>query len=256
MIQEQLHTHPLFDAHFVINPDIHWQDIDDSLEPRIPFDLLSTPEAEKCFVDHRDSLMREEHLRALRHQFAELLRETPIVPGALLKDVRMALSEHDFVNALPDSELDIIYEDYQRLLKERAKEQLLELFQERSSLFLQYCNGAIVTQEDLGEISKELMNDERWLAMDLLNQDRDLALIRHLGFVQWPIKEHCPSFHACVDINSEAFCVSLSKRARHPLWSSHQEEDLKIKFTVFGVPTLADSLCAVVNVSTFYFKKK
>lgn len=247
-VQQALASHPLFDSHFVINEGLSWQEVsDDSSETRIPFDLLSTAEAEKTFVDHRETLRGEEHLRSLRHQFSELLRETAIVPGQPLKDIRLILSGRECVETLPETELLLIYDDYQRLLQERAREQLLELFLERAPLFLQYCTGNMVTQEDLGAISEKLMEDERWSVLDLLPQDRDLALIRHLGFIQWPIKEHCPSFHACVDINTEAFCSLLAKRSRHPLWNS-EPEAIRVKLNVLGTMGLSDNLANVVKV--------
>src|SRR5699024_928468 len=102
-------------------------------------------------------------------------------------------------------------------------------------------------QEDLGAISEKLMQDERWSLLDLLPQDRDLALIRHLGFIQWPIKEHCPSFNACVDINTEAFCSLLAKRSRHPLWNS-EPEAIRVKLNVLGTIGLAENLANVVKV--------
>lgn len=251
-VQQLIRSHPLFDSNFVINEGLSWQEVDDSSESRIPFDLLSTAEAEKVFVDHRDSLLQEEHLRSLRHQFSELLRETCIAPGQPLKEIRLLLAERECVDSLPESELVIIYEDYQRMLQERAREQLLELFLERAPLFLQYCTGNMVTQEDLSAIAQKLMDDERWSALDLLPQDRDLALIRHLGFIQWPIKEHCPSYHACVDINTEVFCSSLAKRSRHPMWNVEPEE-IRVKLTVLGASGLADNLANVVKVSWILF---
>ena len=250
-VQKLLRDHPLFDSNFVMNEGLTWHDVDDSSEARIPFDLLSTAEAEKVFVDHRNSLIQEEHLRTLRHQFSELLRETSIAPGQPLKEIRLLLAGRECVDTLPESELVIIYEDYQRLLQERAREQLIELFLERAPLFLQYCTGNMVTQDDLAAISQKLMDDERWSALDMLPSDRDLALIRHLGFIQWPIKEHCPSYHACVDINTEVYCSSLAKRSRHPLWSVEQEE-IRVKLTVLGSSNLAENLANVVKVSVTY----
>ncbi|KAJ6224769.1 hypothetical protein RDWZM_003314 [Blomia tropicalis] len=245
-VQKIIQMHPMFDTNFVVNESLMWQDMDDSSETRIPFDLLMTPEAEKVFVDHRDALLKEEHLRSLRHQFGELLRETSIASGQSLNDIRLLLAGRECVETLPETELAIIYEDYQRLLQERAREQLLELFLERAPLFHQYCTGNVVTQEDLAAISQKLMDDERWAALDLLPQDRDLALIRHLGFIQWPIKEHCPSYHACVDINTEAFCSSLAKRSRHPLWNNEPEE-IHVKLIVLGSSSLAENLANVVK---------
>lgn len=247
-VQQVLQTHPLFDTHFIINEGVPWQDADDSMDSPIPFDILQTQEAEKVFVDHREALQAEEHLRTLRHQFSELLRETPIAPGQPLKEIRELLASRECVKALPDSELMIIYDDYQRMLQERARDQLLELFLERAQLFQDYNNENMITQEDKDAIAAKLEDDERWTVLDLLPQDRQLILFRHLGFIRWPIKEHCPLLNACVDLNTEAYCSSLSKRSpRNPVWNS-APEPIRVKLVVLGSPSLAENLASVVKV--------
>lgn len=247
-VQQLLRSHQLFDNNFVMNETL-WHEIEDSAETRIPFGLLSTPEAEKVYVDYLESLLAEEHLRGLRYQFSELLRETSISPGQPLKEIRDLLGGRECVESLPETELAIIYEEYQHMLQQRAREQLLELFLERAPLFLQYSSGNMVTQDDVSVISTELAKDERWTTFDLLPQDRTLALIRHLGFIQWPIKEHCPADVACVDFNTEAYCSSLAKRSpRHPLWSQTEPENIRIKLVVLGSAGCADNLATVVKV--------
>lgn len=250
-VRQVIRAHQLFDNHFIASEGLSWQDMSDDMDiTPIPFDILGTPEAEKVFVDHLESLMAEEHLRKLRHQFGELLRETPIAPGQPLKEIREILSARECVKSLPETELTIIYEDYQRMLQERAREQLLELFLERAALFQEYsCSSNVVTQEDKNDIANKLCDDERWTTLDLLPQDRSLALLRHLGFIKWPIKEHCPLYNGCVDISTESYCSALAKRSpRHPLWNV-EPEIIRVKLLVLGSPSLADNLANVVNVN-------
>nr|XP_027204834.1 rho GTPase-activating protein 190-like isoform X2 [Dermatophagoides pteronyssinus] len=246
-VQQILHQHPLFDSNFVLNESLSWQEMDDTNETRIPFDLLQTPEAEKSYLDHLKTLMAEDHLRSLRYQFSELLRETSVVPGQPLREIRDQLKGRECVESLPESELKLIYDEYQKILQQDARDQLNELFLERASLFLQFSTGKTLTQEDLAAISHELSKDDRWLTLDLIPQDRQLALIRHLGFLQWPIKEHCSAGQTCVDLNIEAYHASLAKRnTRNPLWN-HDLEKIQIKFIVLGLSAYADNLATVVK---------
>ncbi|OTF82812.1 rho GTPase-activating protein 190-like protein [Euroglyphus maynei] len=246
-VQQILHQHPLFDSNFVLNESLSWQEMDDTSETRIPFDLLQTPEAEKAYLDHLATLLAEDHLRSLRYQFSELLRETSVVPGQPLREIRDQLKGRECVESLPESELKLIYDEYQKILQQDARDQLNELFLERASLFLQFSSGKTLTQEDLAAISHELSKDDRWLTLDLIPQDRQLALIRHLGFLQWPIKEHCSAGQTCVDLNIEAYHASLAKRnTRNPLWN-HDLEKIQIKFIVLGLSAYSDNLATVVK---------
>ena len=195
------------------------------------------------------TLLAEDHLRSLRYQFSELLRETSVVPGQPLREIRDQLKGRECVESLPESELKLIYDEYQKILQQDARDQLNELFLERVSLFLQFSTGKTLTQEDLAAISHELSKDDRWLTLDLIPQDRQLALIRHLGFLQWPIKEHCSAGQTCVDLNIEAYHASLAKRNPRNLFWNHDLEKIQIKFIVFGSSTYADNLATVVKVS-------
>lgn len=250
-VQQILLQHPLFNMYFVLNEGLPWQEMDDTNETRIPFDLLQTPEAEKAFFDHLSSLLAEEQLRSLRYQFSELLRETSVTPGQPLKEIRDSLKGRECVDTLPESELKSIYEEYQKILQQDARDQLNELFLERTEYFIQYTTGEPLTHEDLDVIADELSKDERWQKLDLIPQDRRLALIRHLGFLQWPIKEHCFVGQACVEYGIEAYHSSLTKRnPRNPLWNPELDK-IQIKFVVLGSCTYADNLATVVKVSFF-----
>ncbi|KAF7494802.1 Rho GTPase-activating protein [Sarcoptes scabiei] len=245
-VQQILHQHPLFERNFVLNEGLPWQEMDDSCEVRIPFDLLQIPEAEKAFFDHMSSLLAEEHLRNLRYQFSETLKETAIAPGQPLKEIRESLRGRDCVDSLPESELHLIYEEYQKMLQQHARDQLNELFLEYAPMFIRFASDKMITQEDLAAISSELSKDERWSMLDYIPEDRHLALIRHLGFIQWPIKEHCSAGQGCVEYNIEAYHSSLSKKSsRNPIWNTELNK-IQIKFVIIGT-THAENLATVVK---------
>lgn len=52
----------------------------------------------------------------------------------------------------------------------------------------------------------------RYKALDRLDQDRTLMLLRHLGFIHGPIREHCPSFPNCMDVLIEKANAMRARR--------------------------------------------
>ena len=243
VIKDRLRAHSDFDQYFIDNPDQSWHEVDfeDGSEARIPFDLLDTPEAEQVFVEHRMSLESGERAREMRHQFKQLLQETGYVtPGKPLQEVRVLFMGRECYESLSDHDCIEIYEEHQKEITDFAKINFQELLLEHSSLFYHFASlgpGSVITQDDIGKITEALQDDPRYdiittpslncflnfnvffryKSLERLDQDRTLMLLRHLGFIHGPIREHCPVFPNCMDVLIEKY--NASRARRYVLWT-------------------------------------
>ncbi|GIZ01458.1 rho GTPase-activating protein 190 [Caerostris extrusa] len=89
-----------------------------------------------------------------------------------------------------------------REITEKAKQNFQELLLENAEIFYHFTSvgpGSVITQEDINKITEKLQEDLRYKTLDRLDQDRMLMLLRHLGFVHGPIREHCPASLKCMD---------------------------------------------------------
>ncbi|KAL3227070.1 hypothetical protein MRX96_024353 [Rhipicephalus microplus] len=206
--KELLRPHADFDQYFVDDGG-EWEDrspVDDQDEEedgRIPYALLTRHEAEACFQEHRAALEAEERRQELRRQFRQLLEETGYVtPGKSLGEVRVLFMGRECYEQLPEADLLEVYEEHQQEMTERARCQFQELLLEHAELFYEFANvgpGSVITQEDIAKITEALQEDSRYKTLDRLDQERMLMLLRHLGFVHGPMREHCPANPHCMD---------------------------------------------------------
>ncbi|XP_049267616.1 rho GTPase-activating protein 190-like [Rhipicephalus sanguineus] len=206
--EELLRPHADFDQYFVDDGG-EWEDrspVDDQEEEedgRIPYALLTRHEAEACFQEHRAALEAEERRQELRRQFRQLLEETGYVtPGKSLGEVRVLFMGRECYEQLPEADLLEVYEEHQQEMTERARCQFQELLLEHAELFYEFANvgpGSVITQEDIAKITEALQEDSRYKTLDRLDQERMLMLLRHLGFVHGPMREHCPANPHCMD---------------------------------------------------------
>ncbi|KAL1483186.1 hypothetical protein MTO96_033370 [Rhipicephalus appendiculatus] len=197
--EELLRPHADFDQYFVDDGG-EWEDrspVDDQEEEedgRIPYALLTRHEAEACFQEHRAALEAEERRQELRRQFRQLLEETGYVtPGKSLGEVRVLFMGRECYEQLPEADLLEVYEEHQQEMTERARCQFQELLLEHAELFYEFANvgpGSVITQEDIAKITEALQEDSRYKTLDRLDQERMLMLLRHLGFVHGPMREH------------------------------------------------------------------
>lgn len=206
-VKVKIRKHPDFDQYFVINlPHIAWHEIEvqSSNDTRIPWDLLETDEAEECFYDLKRALEGEDRRRELRSEFRQLLQDTVYVtPGKLLNEVRVLFMGRECYDSLHEQDVVEIYEDHQKEITDLARQQFQELLQEHSPLFYHFASlgpRSLITQEDILEITDALSDDIRFKNLDRLDQDRTLIILRHLGFVHGPVREHCPLFPSCFDV--------------------------------------------------------
>ena len=117
--------------------------------------------------------------------------------------------------SLSEQDLNEIYEEHQKDLTDRAKASFQELLQEHSELFYHFASlgpGSIITQYDIFKITEVIAEDIRYKALDRLEQDRTLMLLRHLGFIHGPIREHCPAFPIGADTVIEKAVATKVRR--------------------------------------------
>lgn len=168
-----------------------------------------------------------------------------------------ALSEHD---------CQLIYDNHQRDIIEKAKINFQELLLEHADLFHHFKSiepSGSITQEDVKEITEVLKEDLRFKMLDRLDQDRKLMLFQHLGFVHCPIREHCPAYPNCMDALVERIIeakrsqnaktrgragqkrvVARSRPQKSRQWrqSMHKSTDYTLNLLIMGAEHLASDL--------------
>ncbi|KFM58166.1 hypothetical protein X975_04418, partial [Stegodyphus mimosarum] len=256
-VKAKLQQHPDFNQYFLESPDEQpWQETDlvDSNETRIPLDILDSSEAEACFEDHKAALQAEERRKEMRQQFKELLEETGYVtPGKPLSEVQVLFMGRDCFEALSESDLLDIYEEHQKEITEKAKQNFQELLLENAEIFYHFTSigpGSVITQEDINKITEKLQEDLRYKTLDRLDQDRMLMLLRHLGFVHGPIREHCPASLKCMDTLIEKAIAQKAHRPSSWQRNSHwllETENNQLNLVLLGSGGLADELANVIK---------
>lgn len=206
-IKSRLRQHPSYDQFFFDTPPhVHWHDLDlmQAGETRIPWNLMESAEGESCFNNFIRGLEGEDRRRELKQQLKQQLADTGYVtPGKSLNEVRMFLMGRECHDALSEMDLEEVYDEFQREITEIAKKHFQELLLEHSELFYHFASfgpGSVITQDDIFKITEILAQDVRFTALERLEQERMLMLLRHLGFIHGPIREHCPAYPACSDV--------------------------------------------------------
>ncbi|EEC01507.1 conserved hypothetical protein [Ixodes scapularis] len=266
--EELLRPHADFDQFFLDSGnDGPWSELESpEADERIPFALLERPEAQACFAEHRAALEAEERRRDLRLQFRQLLDETGYVtPGKTLGEVRVLFMGRECYEQLAEADLLEVYEEHQREITDRARSQFQELLLEHAELFYEFANvgpGSVITQEDIAKITEALQEDSRYKTLDRLDQERTLILLRHLGFVHGPMREHCPANPNCMDTIIEQ--VIKEKAHRPSSWTRNSQwllesENNQLSLVVLGTGGLAQEVATAVralcNEDTFELDK-
>ncbi|KAJ8927325.1 hypothetical protein NQ314_020223 [Rhamnusium bicolor] len=235
-IQQYLKSHPNFSQYFFErSEDLPWSEClgEDNEETRIPFDVLDTSEAETVFKNHINVLQQEQKRLEWKKQFKQLLEDTGYVT--------------------PGKHLSEIYDAHQRELIENAKHNFQELLLEHADLFYHFKSIAptgTITQDDIKEITDVLQDDFRYKILDRLDQDRKLTLFQHLGFIHYPIREHCPAFPNCQDALIERI---LATKAHRPTSWNHSNQWLmssdnnQLNLLILGLNNLAENLAAKIR---------
>nr|XP_045582156.1 rho GTPase-activating protein 190-like isoform X20 [Procambarus clarkii] len=271
-IQQRISEHPDFDRYFLrCNEDIPWSEnteLLDSADTRIPFDVLDSNEAETVFKNHVNALQAELEMRELprrmRDKFKLLLAETGYVtPGKRLDEVRVLFMGRESFDSLSEHDRQFIYDQHQKDITEKARQNFHELLLEQAELFYHVKSIAptgTITQEDIREITQTLQEDSslsycRYKALDRLESERTLLLLQHLGFVHCPKKEHCPSFPNCMDCLIEKIIANKAASNSRPgsgTWSSKNVDygvrsDPQVNLVLLGNQGLAEDLQNVIR---------
>ena len=166
VIKMRFARHAQFDEFFRVSTGLHWFELTPECmagDPRIPFDLLETSEAQQLFAEYRRSARLAEKRKAMRLRFKRLLRKTaPVTPGKSLNEVRILFMGKNCYESLSEQNVVELYEEHQQRLRATAAQQLRELLAERVSLCQQLLgHGETVRSENLETLAIHLSDDHR-----------------------------------------------------------------------------------------------
>lgn len=202
-VQKVLETKREFSHWFVVLDDTPWETtphIDNMEDERIPQDLLETPVAEGIYESHLEHLHNERKRAEMRWEFKEKLTCSPFVtPGKRWEEARSFIMNEEFYQWLEEQEYIEIYNKYQKIITDQAKEDFQELLLEYSELFYELEVDAKPSKEKMGAIQEVLGDEQRFKALQKLQAERDALVLKHIHFVYHPTKETCPSSPHCVD---------------------------------------------------------
>ncbi len=169
-------------------------------DERIPQDLLETPAAEQIYEAHLEHLRNERKRAEIRWEFKEKLASSPFVtPGKPWEEARSFIMNEEFYHWLEEPEYLDIYNKYQKIIIDQAKEDFQELLLEYSELFYELEVDAKPSKEKMGAIQEVLGEEQRFKALQKLQAERDALVLKHIHFVYHPTKETCPTSPHCVD---------------------------------------------------------
>lgn len=256
-VQRHMQEHPDFHQYFFECPeDIPWTecDLEEIGHNQIPFDVLDSNEAETVYKNHVNALQQDRKRLEWKKQFKQLLEDTGYVtPGKLLSEVRVLFMGRECFETLSEADCQMIYDQHQKEIIEKAKHNFQELLLEHADLFYHFKSIApagTITQEYVKEITDALQEDSRYKALDRLDQDRKLMLFQHLGFVHCPIREHCPAFPNCMDALVERI---LGAKAHRPSSWNHSSQWLlssdnnRLNLVILGIDGLAEELVTEIR---------
>ncbi|KRY34006.1 Rho GTPase-activating protein [Trichinella spiralis] len=193
--------------------DSNADDIGDRLSP----DILYTPEAEACFRQHFAYLEARSARKKLLNDFSQLLANcSQVTPGKPLSDVRLFLMGKEPFESLPEVDLQAVYDQYQRVLIKRARQDFIELLLEKVDVFVSvlYSRRAVsllrlnesltetgpeMSDSDCRFVHERLQEDHRYRVMNRLYQWRDSAIQKYAMFIHRPSCQHCPLKPRCMD---------------------------------------------------------
>ncbi|XP_061181270.1 rho GTPase-activating protein 190-like isoform X2 [Saccostrea echinata] len=223
--------------------------IDDYNETRTPFDVLSSPEGEAVYQRHLKELQEAHKKIQLREQFKKLLSETPqVTPGATLEETYLLFVGKDCYIGLSQLERDDVFDDYQEELKAQVKHDFQELLWERTETFIrqrmQPNSSDKITQEDLTLIKEDIEKDPRYRRLDKMEDERDVILIKHLGFLEMPSSDRCYYKDQCAETQVQSVLEVAAKtvnRSSNRI-SAVSEKECPLNLVLLGCEGLATKL--------------
>ncbi|XP_014444803.2 LOW QUALITY PROTEIN: rho GTPase-activating protein 5 [Tupaia chinensis] len=208
-----------FQLCFVVLKKTPWDKtdhIDKINDRRIPFDLLSTLEAEKVYQNHVQHLISEKRRVEMKEKFKKTLEKIQFIsPGQPWEEVMCFVMEDEAFKYITETDSKEVYGRHQREIVEKAKEEFQEMLFEHSELFYDLDLNATPSSDKMSEIHTVLSEEPRYKALQKLAPDRESLLLKHIGFVYHPTKETCLSGLNCTDIKVEQVLASRILQLDH-----------------------------------------
>ncbi|KAE8584853.1 hypothetical protein XENTR_v10021130 [Xenopus tropicalis] len=213
----------------------------DSIDERIPYDLLETVPAEEVYAAHLVKLRNARKKEEMKRSFKENLIASPfITPGKPWEEARSFIMSEEFYQWLEEPVYMEIYSRHQKEIIDKAKEEFQELLLEYSELFYELELDAKPSKEKMGVIQDVLGEEQRFKALQKLQAERDALILKHIHFVYHPTKDTCPSNPYCVDTRIEHI---LSSRCTYPYDRLHKDPNVdRINLVILGKDGLAREL--------------
>ncbi|ESO03014.1 hypothetical protein HELRODRAFT_173861 [Helobdella robusta] len=241
-----LKKHDKFMSHFVVLPDnMQWMDsaLLDRNDGRIPLDLLETHQAELVYRNYVNHLRVEKRKIEYKREFRQMLEENKHMrPGQSLQEVSIYFVGRECFSSLSDKDKLDIFDDYQKVLKDRAKLDFQELLHENAELFTRYENCQI-SNDDVKDINNKLQQEYRYKHLSYLEEDRRSLILNHLGFIQRASKERCMFRESCSDhqietiLNDKLYdCIEVMMNGGG---ADHLSNNCNLHFAIVGQYELA-----------------
>ncbi|CAC5425486.1 ARHGAP5 [Mytilus coruscus] len=253
--QRYIADHPDYDTYFVeVAPgDESWKSKQDFVENyselRIPFDLLNSSDAEKCFRNHLDNLQAEYRKSQLKKKFKIALEENQhVIPGKGLEETYIFFVGKECYNDLLSQEREQVYEQHQAELRQKAKLEFQELLWEKLELFIRMIGTSdTYTQEDIKSITKDLEDDLRYRKLDKMEGERNIMLLNHLGFMECPSKDRCHFREKCAENKVQLLLASRPVRPE-PQTITQPTECSPLNLVLLGKDGLATSIMKEIRL--------
>lgn len=192
---KMIRNHKDFSTWMIMLPDhTSWNESDYILsdDSRIPYDVLSLPQAAQAFQLHIEKLKAAEKKNRMKSEFRKLLELTPqIRPGSEWREIDSILQNEESYQYLEESERLRIFDSYLRDITEKAKADFQELLFESASCFTKIGLNATPSEEDMEAIDANLCLDDRYRRLDKLEAIRKIRILNHIALLNSPSRCLC-----------------------------------------------------------------
>lgn len=150
-----------------------------------------------------------------------------MTPGKPLSDLRIFFIGKECFESLSETDLQSLYDHYQKQLIRKARKDFEELLQEQIEEFIsrvlfrakpipigstahsysssgsggndkcRYLPG--LNENDMRDLHAKLQEDIRYRQLNRLHQARDNMICQYVGFISYPLRQHCPAAPRCID---------------------------------------------------------
>lgn len=193
--QRMIRNHKDFSKWMIMLPEhTLWNESDHLLSEdcRVPYDVLSLPQAYQAFQLHIDKLKAAEKKNRMKSEFRKLLELTPqIRPGSEWREVDSVLQNEESYKYLEESDRLKIFDTYRRDIAEKAKADFQELLFESASCFTKLGYNSTPSEEEMHAIDASLCLDDRYRRLDKLESIRKIRILNHIALLKSPSRCLC-----------------------------------------------------------------